>query len=76
MLFSPAGAASFFGLDGYAQKYGVVFSAYGLGAIAGGIISGAAKDTFGSYLAAFWATLILVIISIIVAFILLKPPKK
>lgn len=76
LAIGPASTASFFGLDGYAQKYGVVFSAYGLGAIVGGIISGSAKDAFGSYIAAFWPTLILAIIGIIVAFILVKPPKR
>lgn len=75
LAIGPASTASFFGLEGYAQKYGVVFSAYGLGAIVGGIISGMAKDTFGSYTAAFWPTLILSIIGIFIAFALLRPPK-
>ncbi|MCX5811531.1 MAG: OFA family MFS transporter [Proteobacteria bacterium] len=76
LAIGPAATAGFFGLDGYAQKYGVVFSAYGLGAIIGGIISGSAKDVFGSYLKAFWPTTILAVIGIIIALILLKPPKK
>ena len=76
LAVGPAATATFFGLEGYAQKYGVVFSAYGLGAIVGGIISGMAKDTFGSYLKAFWPTAILAILGIIIAFFMLKPPKK
>jgi MFS transporter, OFA family, oxalate/formate antiporter len=76
LAIGPAATASFFGLEGYAQKYGVVFSAYGLGAIIGGIISGSAKDVFGSYLKAFWPTAILAVAGIIIALILLKPPKK
>ena len=76
LAIGPAATASFFGLEGYAQKYGVVFSAYGLGAIIGGIISGKAKDAFGSYISAFWPTLILAIVGIIIAIFLLKPPKK
>jgi MFS family permease len=75
LAIGPASTASFFGLEGYAQKYGIVFSAYGLGAIVGGIISGMAKDTFGGYTAAFWPTLILAIVGIFVAFFVLKPPK-
>ncbi|HNT43630.1 MAG TPA: hypothetical protein PKN85_04160, partial [Syntrophorhabdaceae bacterium] len=75
LAIGPASTASFFGLEGYAQKYGIVFSAYGLGAIVGGIISGMAKDTFGSYTAAFWPTLILAIVGIFVAFFVLRPPK-
>jgi len=76
LAIGPAATASFFGLEGYAQKYGIVFSAYGLGAIIGGIISGSAKDVFGSYLKAFWPTAILAIAGIVIALLLLKPPKR
>ncbi len=76
LAIGPAATATFFGLEGYAQKYGLVFSAYGLGAIIGGIISGMAKDAFGSYLKAFWPTAILAVLGIIIAFAMLRPPKK
>ncbi|MCX5809043.1 MAG: OFA family MFS transporter [Proteobacteria bacterium] len=76
LAIGPASTATFFGLEGYAQKYGVVFSAYGLGAIIGGIISGKAKDAFGSYTTAFYPTAGMAILGIIIAVILLKPPKK
>ncbi|HEN20850.1 MAG TPA: MFS transporter [Desulfobacteraceae bacterium] len=75
LAIGPAGTASFFGLEGYAQKYGIMFSAYGLGAIIGGIISGMAKDVFGSYTSAFWPTLILSIVGIFIAIVILRPPK-
>lgn len=76
LAIGPASTAAFFGLEGYAQKYGVVFSAYGLGAIIGGIISGSAKDVFGSYTKAFYPTAVMAILGIIIALILVKPPKK
>ncbi|HQK47455.1 MAG TPA: OFA family MFS transporter [Syntrophorhabdaceae bacterium] len=76
LAIGPAATASFFGLEGYAQKYGVVFSAYGLGAIIGGIISGSAKDAFGSYTISFYPTAGMAILGIIIAMILLRPPKK
>ncbi|HOE17459.1 MAG TPA: OFA family MFS transporter [Syntrophorhabdaceae bacterium] len=76
LAIGPAATATFFGLEGYAQKYGVVFSAYGLGAIIGGIISGMAKDVFGSYLKAFIPTAGMAILGIIISLILLKPPKR
>jgi len=75
LAIGPAATAGFFGLDGYAQKYGVVFSSYGLGAIIGGIISGSAKDAFGSYTVAFYPTAGMAIAGIIIALLLLKPPK-
>ncbi|MBP8626704.1 MAG: OFA family MFS transporter [Syntrophorhabdaceae bacterium] len=76
LAIGPATTAGFFGLEGYAQKYGVVFSAYGLGAIIGGIISGSAKDAFGSYAKAFYPTAAMAILGIILALLLLRPPKK
>lgn len=76
LAIGPASTASFFGLEGYAQKYGVVFSAYGLGAIIGGIISGSAKDAFGSYTIAFYPTAGMAILGCIVALILVRAPKK
>ncbi|MBN1545333.1 MAG: OFA family MFS transporter [Syntrophaceae bacterium] len=75
LAIAPTATATFFGMDGYAQKYGVVFSAYGLGAIIGGIISGSAKDAFGSYITAFYPTAILAVVGIVIAFTMLKPPK-
>ena len=76
LAIGPTATATFFGVEGYAQKYGVVFSAYGLGAIIGGIISGSAKDAFGSYLVAFWPTAGMAIIGVVIALVLLKPPKR
>lgn len=75
LAIAPTATATFFGLEGYALKYGLVFSAYGLGAILGGIISGAAKDKFGSYLAAFQPLCIAAVIGVILAIVLLKAPK-
>jgi MFS family permease len=76
LAIGPTTTATFFGVDGLAQKYGVVFSAYGLGAIIGGIISGSAKDAFGSYLVAFWPTAGMAVIGVVIALFLLKPPKR
>jgi MFS family permease len=76
LAIAPTTTASFFGLEGYAQKYGLMFSAYGLGAIIGGFISGKAKDVFGSYTFAFKPIAVLAIIGIVIALLLIKPPKK
>ena len=72
----PAATATFFGLKNYARNYGVVFFAYGLGAIIGGVISGQAKDVFGTYTYAFYPTAVLAAIGLVLCFILLKTPKK
>ena len=76
LAIAPAATATFFGLKNYARNYGVVFFAYGLGAIIGGVISGQAKDVFGTYTYAFYPTAVLAAIGLVLCFILLKTPKK
>ena len=76
LAIAPTATTSFFGVKNYARNYGLVFFAYGVGAILGGLISGAAKDTFGSYAIAFYPTAGLAVLGMIIAFVLLKPPKK
>ncbi|MBN1828067.1 MAG: OFA family MFS transporter [Deltaproteobacteria bacterium] len=76
LAIGPTATATFFGIENYAQKYGLMFSAYGLGAIVGGIISGSAKDVFGSYVVAFKPTALLAVAGIVLAVVLIKPPKR
>jgi MFS family permease len=76
LAIAPAATATFFGMKNYARNYGVVFFAYGLGAIIGGIISGQAKDVFGTYTVAFYPTAVLAAVGLVLAFVLLKTPKK
>jgi len=75
LAIAPTATTTFFGVTNYARNYGLVYFAYGVGAILGGIISGAAKDTFGSYAIAFYPTAGLAVVGLIIAFVLLKPPK-
>ncbi len=74
LAIAPATTAAFFGLDGYAQKYGLIFLAYGLGAILGGAVSGMAKDVFGSYAVSFAITAGMAVAGLLVAGFLLRPP--
>ena len=76
LAIAPAATATFFGMKNYARNYVVVFFAYGLGAIIGGIISGQAKDVFGTYTVAFYPTAVLAVVGLVLAFVLLKMPKK
>jgi len=76
LAIAPTATATFFGMQNYARNYGVVFFAYGLGAIIGGIISGQAKDVFGTYTFAFYPTAVLAAVGLILAALLLKPPAK
>lgn len=76
LAIAPTATATFFGIQKSAANYGVIFSAYGIGALAGGLIAGQAKDVFGSYIYAFYVTGALALVGIIIALTLLKPPKK
>ena len=76
LAIAPTATATFFGIRNSAANYGVIFSAYGIGAIAAGLIAGQAKDVFGSYIYAFYATGGLALVGIIIALTLVKPPKK
>ena len=75
LAIAPTSTATFFGIKNYARNYGVVFFAYGIGAILGGLISGFAKDIFGSLQFAFWPTAGLAALGLILGAILIKPPK-
>ncbi len=76
LAIAPTATAAFFGMKNYARNYGVVFFAYGIGAIIGGIISGQAKDVFGTYTVAFYPTAVLAVVGFVLAVLLLKPPQK
>ncbi|HOR94048.1 MAG TPA: MFS transporter, partial [Spirochaetota bacterium] len=76
LAIAPTTTLTFFGVKNYSRNYGIVFFAYGLGAILGGIISGQAKDAFGSYQVAFWPTLILGVVGLMIVMATLKPPVK
>ncbi|MEM3130306.1 MAG: OFA family MFS transporter [Nitrososphaerota archaeon] len=73
LAIAPAATAYFFGMKDYARNYGIVFTAYGIGAIIGNILAGQAKDIFGLYVKVFPYIMVLAIIGIIAAIILLKP---
>ncbi len=76
LAIAPTSTATFFGMTNYARNYGVVFFAYGIGAILGGIISGQAKDVFGTYTFAFYPTAVMAAVGLCLAALLMKPPKK
>lgn len=74
LAIAPAATASYFGTKDYARNYGLIFTAYGVGAIIGNLMAGAAKDILGGYVNVFPYVAVLSVFGIIVAFMLLKPP--
>ena len=74
LAIAPAATASYFGTKDYARNYGLVFTAYGVGAIIGNLMAGAAKDILGGYVNVFPYVAVLSVLGIVVAFMLLRTP--
>lgn len=74
LAIAPAATASYFGTKDYARNYGLVYTAYGVGAIIGNLMAGAAKDILGGYVNVFPYVAALSVVGIVLAFLLLKPP--
>jgi MFS family permease len=73
LSLAPVATGAFWGPRRQPEIYGAVFTAYGVGAILGNMLSGVAEDVFGSYRVVFFPVLFLACIGIVVAFIGLKP---
>ncbi len=76
LAIAPTATLSMFNPVNYTKNYGMVFTAYGAGALAGTLIAGNAKDIFGSYTNAFIPTAVLAILGILIATFALKPDPK
>jgi OFA family oxalate/formate antiporter-like MFS transporter len=76
LAIAPTATASYFGTSDYPRCYGLVFLAFGAGAIAGPQLAGFIRTTTGNYLGIFPWVFILAIIGFGIAYILLKPPKR
>lgn len=75
LAIAPTTTGCYFGTRDYPRCYGVLFLAYGAGAIAGPQLAGFVKTSTGSYLGVFPVVMVLAVIGFIIAFALLKPPK-
>jgi len=85
LAIAPTATASYFGMKDNAKNYGLVFTAYGVGAVVGGItaaqIAATTKVVAGAtfldaYRSFFLVVAALAALGIVVAFMLMKPPVK
>ena len=76
LAIAPTTTGSYFGTCDYPRCYGIVFLAYGAGAIAGPQLAGFIKTTSGSYIGVFPYVLGLAIIGFVIAFFLMKHPNR
>ncbi len=76
LAMAPTTTLRFFNPDQYAQNYGMVFTAYGIGALVGTLVTGRIRDWFGTYTYAFYPMALLAIIGIVVASLMLKRDRS
>ncbi|MEM9908147.1 MAG: OFA family MFS transporter [Cyanobacteria bacterium P01_D01_bin.44] len=76
LAMAPITTLRFFNPDQYAQNYGIVFTAYGVGALAGTLATGRIRDWFGTYIYAFYPMALLAILGIVVASLMLKRERS
>jgi len=74
LAIAPTATAFFFGMKHYGKNYGIVFTAYGVGAILGNILSGFVRDLTGSYVSVFPWVMALAVVGLAIAFLGLRPP--
>jgi OFA family oxalate/formate antiporter-like MFS transporter len=72
LAMAPTITLRFFNPDQYAQNYGIVFTAYGVGALIGTLVTGRIRDLFGTYNYVFYPMAFLAILGIVIACVLLK----
>lgn len=72
LAMAPTITLRFFNPSQYAQNYGVVFTAYGVGALIGTLATGQIRDWLGTYLYVFYPLAFLAIVGILVANSMLK----
>jgi OFA family oxalate/formate antiporter-like MFS transporter len=76
LAIAPTSTATFFGTKHYGPNYGAVFTAYGIGAIAGSLMAGNLRDLMGSYTAVFMPVAMLALIGVIIAFVMMRNPSN
>ncbi|MCS7201303.1 MAG: OFA family MFS transporter [Dictyoglomus sp.] len=75
LAIAPAATIIFFGQRHYSKNYGIVFTAYGVGALIGVSVSGALRDILGSYFYVFYLLLLLGLLGIFIAIFTLKEKR-
>jgi OFA family oxalate/formate antiporter-like MFS transporter len=76
LAIAPTATATYFGTCDYPRCYGLVFLAFGAGAIAGPQFAGFIKTATGNYAGVFPWVFVLGIIGLAVAFFLMRPPDR
>lgn len=76
LAIAPTATLTFFGSSNYAKNYGIMYTAYGVGAVLGTLLSSKLKDVLGSYSFSFYPTLGLACIGFFIAWLGLGDKKN
>jgi MFS family permease len=74
LAIAPAGTTILFGATHYPANYGVMYTAYGVGAVLGTLLSGQINEIFGSYLYTFVPVIVLAVVGMVIALMTLRKP--
>jgi MFS transporter, OFA family, oxalate/formate antiporter len=72
LAIAPTSTLTMFKPEDYAKNYGIVFTAFGAGALGGTLLAGRIRDIFGSYISFFYPTAILAVVGIFLAVFMMK----
>ena len=72
LAMAPTITIRFFNPEKYPQNYGIVFTAYGAGALIGTLVAGRTRDLFDSYTVVFYLMAVLAMAGILLAVFLLR----
>lgn len=72
LSIAPTTIAMYFGEVNYSRNYGVLFTAYGIGAVIGTPMAGLIRTQFGSYQYVFLPIMILAIMGMVIALLAIK----
>ena len=75
LAMAPTITLQFFDPNRYAQNYGIIFTAYGVGALIGTLVTGQIRDWLGTYQYVFYPMALLAIVGILTASAMLKPER-
>lgn len=67
LAIAPASTNKLFGAKNYAVNFGILFTAYGIGAIMQGLISGFIKEQYGTYEYVFYPVIFLCLIALLIS---------
>lgn len=74
LAVAPAATAILFGSQNHSKNYGIVFTAYGVGAIIGVLTSGLIRDVLGSYRMVFYPMMVSAVFGFILSFFIRRKP--